>query len=246
METVVRILIVADIHSNQEAFEAVLADAQRQGGFQEIWSLGDLVGYGPDPGACIALLRRYEHAAVAGNHDWATAGKLDLADFNPDAATACRWTSARLSHEDMRHFGTLPLTLQRQGVTLVHGSLRDPVGEYLITPAIALATFDLSSTPICLVGHSHIPFICRQVGLGAVFQRLPHEVSLDMSGRWIVNPGSVGQPRDSDPRASYILYDIDRGVLAHRRVEYDVKSTQAKMREAGLPGSLVMRLALGR
>ena len=242
-----RALIVSDVHSNLNAFQAVVADAAANGGFDEIWSLGDLVGYGPEPSECVDLLRSYPHSAVAGNHDLAAIGVLPLDRFNPYAAAANRWTAARLSREQADYIGKQPLTLEIDEFTLAHGSPRDPVWEYLTTVEAAIACFTRMDTYWCLVGHSHLPFLCIPQADGAAFMAFPQNrrVQLD-DAALIVNPGSVGQPRDGDPRASYALYDDTEQTLLHRRVEYDIAATQEKMRRHNLPDYLIERLAVGR
>ena len=241
-----RALFVSDVHSNLEALEAVLGDAERHGGFDRIWCLGDTVGYGPDPSACLDRLRGFELTAVAGNHDYAAVGVIDAADFNGAAFTAIRWTAEQISVEDRAFLSVLPEVVQEAPFTLVHGTLRDPVVEYLLHPSQAVATFNLLRTDFCLVGHSHFPFVCSENGGMPLF--LPAQdgraVQLD-SQRCIINPGSVGQPRDRDPRASYAVYDSGSHAVEHRRVEYDRAATQRKMREAGLPEYLIERLDHG-
>ena len=247
-----RALIVSDIHSNLEAFEAVLADAERQGGFDVVWFLGDLVGYNADPSACIALLRGLPGVAIAGNHDHAVVGKLNPDLFNGAAREAALWTTDKLSSEELEYLAGLPEVEQADPFTLVHGSLRDPVMEYLLNPDAAMATFARLETQFCLVGHSHYPLVWTETGdrpVGALLDpdNLP---AFKPDQRLILNPGSVGQPRDGDWRASYLLYDDDAGgslgMLEYRRVEYDVAKAQAKIREAGLPESLAARLSDGR
>ncbi len=246
--TNVKALVVGDIHGNLEAFQAVLKDAAGHGGFQELWCLGDAVGYGPDPGPCVDLLRDYLPLTVAGNHDRAAVGLLGLEEFNPYAAQACRWTAENLSETQKAYLQGLPLVATHGEFTLAHGSLRDPVWEYLLDPEAAQATFELLKTTHCLVAHSHIPFICQESGGAPVFKRLPVGVGvpLESMSRVIVNPGSVGQPRDGDPRAAYMLYDSDARKMALFRVAYDVAATQEKMRRAQLPLPLIDRLAVGR
>ena len=242
-----RALIAADIHSNLEAFQSVLDDAEENGGFDQVWSLGDLVGYGPDPGECIDLIRRHDSRTVAGNHDLASVGKLSLEAFNAYAASANKWTTTQLTEEQAEFLRQLPLKLELDDFTMVHGSPRDPVWEYVVSPAAASASFLHFDTLYCLVGHSHIPFLCRPEEDGAVFVEFPLDtpVTLD-SERMIINPGGVGQPRDGDPRASYAIFDSDRGVVFHHRVEYDISKTQEKMTERGLPRYLIDRLPRGR
>ena len=240
-----RALIVSDIHSNLEAFQSVIDDAASRGGFDQIWSLGDLVGYGPDPGACIDLMRQYDHRGVAGNHDLASIGRLSTEAFNAHAAAANRWTTNQLSEEHVAYLGGLSLRLELDEFTIVHGSPRDPIWEYVVSAAAA--SFLHFDTYRCLVGHSHIPFICRPAESGAAFAEFPLDTPITLGNdRLIINPGGVGQPRDNDPRASYAVYDSDAGVVFHHRAEYDIPATQEKMRRHGLPQYLSERLTYGR
>ena len=242
-----RAAILSDIHGNLEALNAVLADAAERGGVDEVWCMGDTVGYGPDPGACLDTVLGMDHVLVAGNHDWAAVGKVSLADFNPHAAAACRWTAEQLSPEQARHLAELPLRVEREPFTMVHGSPRDPVWEYILSLGVAQACFPHFSTPYCFVGHSHIPFICRQSQGRAELVELPLDGPSPLGqDRLIVNPGSVGQPRDGDPGASYAIYQEEESSLEFRRVPYDLVTTQRKMRLAGLPGYLAERLEHGR
>ena len=242
-----RALIVSDIHSNLEAFQSVIDHANGNGGFHQIWQLGDLVGYGPDPGGCIDLLREYDHIGVAGNHDMAAVGRLGLELFNPYAAAAVRWTRTGLSDEQIDYLGKLPLRVETNDFTAVHGSPRDPVWEYVVSTYTATANLGHFSTRRCLVGHSHLPFICKFMDTGAEFLDFPLNATIALgSERCIINPGSVGQPRDGVPTASYAVYDSDAGTITHRRTAYDIPATQQKMREHGLPGYLIDRLAVGR
>jgi predicted phosphodiesterase len=241
-----RTLIIADIHSNIEAFQTVLADAESRGKFERIWCLGDVVGYGPDPVPCIALLRRYLHLCVAGNHDRAVVDWLDIRDFNPHAAMAIRWTALHLSNDEVAYLSQLPEKAESGDFVLVHGSLRQPVDEYVTSDEVASATFRLMRHRLCLVGHSHFSFLCRESVGGPTFEALPEGKPLEMGKeRWIVNPGSVGQPRDGDPRAAYVLYDDVAHSLIAWRVEYDIASVQRKMHDAGLPELLADRLSVG-
>ncbi len=242
-----RALIISDIHSNLEALRAVLTDAERRGGFDQVWSLGDLVGYGPDPVACVDLLREHDGVAVAGNHDLAAVGKLGTEAFNDYAAAAVHWTSERLGDEQRVYLRELPLRAEVDSFTLVHGSPRDPVWEYVVTPWSAAENFRHFDTARCLVGHSHLPFVCRQRDGGAVFEPFPLDEPVDLgAGRVIVNPGGLGQPRDGDPRTTYAIYDSAAGAAYHHRVEYDIPTTQRKIVEADLPLFLAARLASGR
>ena len=241
-----RALIVSDIHSNLAALTAVAADAAARGGFDEVWCLGDIVGYGPEPGACIEWLRGQSLTAVAGNHDHAALQRLDIADFNPNAAAAAVWTARQLSPTDAAFLAALPLTAAVPPFTLVHGSLRAPLQEYLLSPAAAAATLARLATPYCLVGHSHLPFRCVENRAGPEFVAFAEDEIYPLDERrWIINPGSVGQPRDYDARASYGIYDRAAGTVARHRVTYDIAATQDKMRQAGLPPGLIDRLNYG-
>ena len=241
-----RALIVSDVHSNIEALGAVAADAGSRGGFGQVWCLGDTVGYGPDPGSCLSLLREHDLVAVAGNHDYAAVGKRPVHDFNGAARYAAHWTAANLSPEDAAFLSGLPLTETRGPFTLVHGSLRQPIDEYLLDANAALATLGLLTTRYCLVGHSHIPFICAENGGSPEFKPFTEDEVFPLrEERLIINPGSVGQPRDRDPRSSYVIYDSDAMTVEIHRVCYDVAKTQQKMQSASLPQYLIDRLDHG-
>ena len=242
----VRALILSDIHSNLEALETVIRDAAHRGGFDQIWCLGDTVGYGPDPVSCLNLLREYDLVAVAGNHDYAAAGKRGMDDFNSAARTATQWTTRQLSPTDTEFLAGLPLTEKRDPFTLVHGSLRRPIDEYLLDPEAAMATLALLQGCFCLVGHSHLPFICSENCGAPRFDRFTDDEVFSLGEeRWILNPGSVGQPRDRDPRPSYAIYDGSQQTIERHRVVYDIAKTQQKMRDAGLPDYLIDRLNHG-
>ncbi len=241
-----RYAIIADVHSNLAAFRAVLEDMEERGGVAEIWCLGDIVGYGPDPVECIRLLRQYRHRSVGGNHDWAAIGKVDISDFNPDAAAACRWTGKQLSPDDVAYLDGLPLTISYDDFTLVHGSPREPIWEYLLSTSSAEISFRHFQTRFCLIGHSHVPLVFEYDGKTCLFRELPTETPLSLGGnRLIINPGGVGQPRDGDPRAAYAIYDSDDGAIYHYRVPYDISVTQRRMLERGLPPFLAARLSYG-
>jgi len=242
-----RYLIISDIHSNLVAFEAVLADA---GSFDKVWCLGDMVGYGPDPNECVERLQDLPHVCVIGNHDWAALGKLDLENFNPEARKACLWTRDQLWPSNLGYLAALPESLVEEGFTLVHGSPRHPIWEYILSPSIARANFECFDTRFCLVGHTHVPIIYRH------HPDNPHRAydtlipSLDArlvlgEDRLIINPGSVGQPRDGDPRASYAILDSDELTLEYRRIPYPIEVTQARMVKRGLPLRLIIRLGYG-
>lgn len=237
--------IVADIHANLAAFEAVLAD---MGPVDALWCLGDLVGYGPDPNECVELLRRHDHLCIMGNHDMAAIGRLDTSDFNPDAAFAAQWTADQLTERSRLYLSALPERVAVEPFTLVHGSPRSPIWEYITHEGRAAANFDLFDTQGCLVGHTHVPalYVQRAPG-GQVLGRVPgpgDQVGVRQE-RLIANPGGVGQPRDGDPRAAYAIYDSDSAILEWRRVEYPIQVTQQRMKELGLPPRLIERIAFG-
>ncbi|HEX7588552.1 MAG TPA: metallophosphoesterase family protein [Anaerolineae bacterium] len=240
-----RILLISDIHANLVALDTVLAKAAP---FDRIWCLGDVVGYGPEPNACIARLRSFDLLCIAGNHDWAALGKLDLEEFNPDARRAAIWTREQLTVENLEWLGALPdrVPTQADRFTLVHGSPRYPIWEYVLTPAVARTNFDFFDTPVCLMGHTHVPVVYRDQEWTATANQLVENSPLEVGqDRLMINPGSVGQPRDGDPRAAYALLDLDALTLTHFRVDYDIAITQAKMEQANLPPRLITRLSYG-
>ena len=243
-----RCAIISDIHANLTAFQAVLQDVESRGGFEHIWCLGDIVGYGPDPKECIQLLRQYDPICIAGNHDWGAIGKIDIDDFNPDAAAACHWTGQQLGPQEVDYLANLPLIISEGDFTLAHGSPREPIWEYLVSTYNAKVSFSHFQTRFCLVGHSHVPLVFEydaKSGECLLHQLAPDDVTNLGSNRLIINPGGVGQPRDGDPRASYAVYDSDNKVIRHYRVPYDVASTQQRMKEYGLPYKLATRLSHG-
>ena len=239
-----RYAILADIHGNLDAFQSVLQDIDGRGGVDELWCLGDIVGYGPEPSACLALLRQYPHICVAGNHDWAAVGKIDIADFNPDAAAACKWTGHQLNADDVEYLGSLPAKVVRGEFTIAHGSPRDPLYEYIFSVVSAASNFQNFGTMHCLVGHTHVPAVFMDSE--GLYLKSPLLSILQLGGeRLIVNPGSVGQPRDGDPRASYAVYDEAERVIYSYRISYDIAAVQNKMRRCGLPEFLSLRLSEG-
>ncbi len=241
-----RALILSDIHSNLEALNSTLDDALHRGGFDAIWCLGDVVGYGPDPGLCISAIRKYDLLAVAGNHDYAAVGKSSAEDFNYAAKAAIQWTPSQLSADDVQFLAGLPTVITVEPFTLVHGSLRDHINEYLLEEEAALATLELARTPFCLIGHSHLPFICHEnEGSPQFLEFVEEEIFFLGDERLIINPGCVGQPRDRDPRPSYAVYDSVAQTIQRRRVSYNIRETQAKIRNAKLPEYLAERLEHG-
>jgi predicted phosphodiesterase len=242
-----RYLVLSDIHSNLEAFEAVLEDA---GPVDEAWCLGDVVGYGPDPNACVDLLKSLPYRCVAGNHDWATLGKLNLDDFNPDAREANLWNRNELRPDTLAFLEGLPEVLVEGEFTLTHGSPRHPIWEYILYASTARSNFDYFDTQFCFVGHTHSPaiFRLRQVDGETFCETISPKVNTPFElgeERLIVNPGSVGQPRDGNPEASYAILDLEARTLEYRRVTYAIEKTQSKMMDNDLPLRLVLRLGYG-
>ena len=241
-----RALILSDIHANLEALSAVIDDASSRGGFDVLWCLGDLVGYGPDQGPCLTLVRSHSFVAVAGNHDYASVGKMSVDAFNYAAKAASNWTTGQLSQSEVDFLSGLPLVANHEPFTMVHGSLRDPLEEYLLDADAAEASLKLLATRFLLVGHSHFPFLCLENQSTPQFVEFTEDAVLPLTEeRWIINPGSTGQPRDRDPRSSYAIYDDQNVTIERHRVEYDIESTQNKMREAELPEYLIERLKFG-
>ena len=212
----------------------------------ELWCLGDLVGYGPRPNPCCVAVERRASLCLAGNHDLGVLGTLDLSEFTGDAVTAARWTRGVLAEGSRAFLESLQPQGRREGVELFHASPRDPVWDYVLSAEAAGAAFEFTEAPLVLVGHSHVPLaITLDDGVldGGV---APAGTQTQLgSGRRLLNPGSVGQPRDGDPRAAWLLLDAEAGHASFRRVEYDVSRTQAELRERGLPDALAERLAHG-
>ncbi len=256
-----RIAIISDVHANLAALEAVLRHAEAQSATDGFWSVGDVVDYGPQPRECISRMRELGAVAVAGNHDRAATGMIGTEEFNPDAAVTTLWTQGRLSSSDAVFLDALPeVAYATPGLqpapseaefTLVHGTLREPIWEYLRSYEAALAHFERQETPFSLIGHTHVPMLVVQG------QEFPHRceiyyledgarLRLNRDRKLVINPGGVGQPRDGDPRASYAVYDTDSETITLHRLEYDITATQKLMEDAGLPRWLIQRLAVGR
>jgi predicted phosphodiesterase len=240
-----RVAVISDIHGNLHALEAVLreVDAEQP---DAVWCLGDLVGYGPRPDECCEVVRARADVCLAGNHDLGVLGELDLDDFAPDAAAAARWTRTVLGDEATRYLAGLQPAAQARGAELFHGSPRDPIWEYVLSGEAALAAFALTSEPVVLVGHSHVALAIRLEGGLLDGGAAPAGTDADLAaGRWVLNPGSVGQPRDGDPRAAWLLLDPEEGRASFRRVAYPVERTQRELLERHLPEALAVRLAAG-
>ena len=241
-----RITLISDVHSNVVALEAVLADAEGHGA-EAIWNLGDTVGYGPDPNGVVGRLAEVGAVSVLGNHDAVATGQMGTEWFNAVAAEAAEWTRAHLEPEAASYLAALGEVVREGEWSLAHGTLRDPLREYLITEEAAAGHFDLQETVYSAVGHTHVPLLIRR-GARGVEGETPVEGTAAALGEGplCVNPGSVGQPRDGDPRASYALVDEAAGTVTHYRVTYDVVETQRRMAAAGLPAALSERLQRGR
>lgn len=242
-----RVVIVSDIHSNYVALEAVLAAA---GPYDEIWNLGDTIGYGPCPNECMAAMRSRAKVMIAGNHDLACLGLVDLSDFNPEARTANIWNGDQLLPDHRDALEALPpMTAVSDRFLVAHGSPRDAVWEYLLTRAQAQENFNRFDQQVCFVGHSHVPLVFRrQAGERADGPHLPDHgdaLALRPDTRYIINPGSIGQPRNQDPRAAFAVLDTTANMIYFRRVEYDIAKTQQEMRASRLPEPLVVRLQYG-
>jgi predicted phosphodiesterase len=245
----VRVAAITDIHANLPALEAVLA-AIDEAGPEQVWCLGDVVGYGPDPNECVARLLELPHVCLPGNHDWAALGRIQTDDFNPAAKAAAEWTSRVLSTESRNYLSALEEVRIEGSFTLVHGAPRSPIWEYLLDVSAARDNFNLFSTDYCLIGHSHVPLMFATRDDGGIKARvLTPEGPFELAGaRWFLNPGSVGQPRDGDARASYAIVELQPGRPTFEliRVTYPVGETQSRMRAVGLPDPLIRRLELGR
>ncbi|MCA1587886.1 MAG: metallophosphatase family protein [Chloroflexi bacterium] len=243
-----RIAVLSDIHSNLPALEAVRADLPQ---VDEVWVLGDIVGYGPQPNEVISALQQLGARSVLGNHDGAAIETVDAAYFNPDARAAIVWTRDVIDANARAYIATLP-EMRRDGqVTAVHGSPRDPIWEYITSPGVAAANFHAFETRLCLFGHTHLPVVYREIdgAVETVAGVAGPAVELN-GGRSLVNPGSVGQPRDGIPDAAYAILELGDGdardSIEFRRVPYEVGRTQQLMRERELPTRLVERLSYGR
>ena len=242
-----RVLVLSDVHANLAALEAVLAHAS--GSYDEIWNLGDTVGYGPEPVACQDRLNAIASVQLAGNHDLAAAGVVSAETFNPVARAANEWTAHQLDDWHRHDLAQRPGKVERDGVTLAHGSPRDPIWEYVIDSVSATASLLHVEGDLCFVGHSHVALaaIIRPGERSARMIPLDPNTTLDLQiGRMLVNPGSVGQPRDGDPRAAYAIYDSAKQTVIGHRVAYNIEQTQNAMRAVNLPERLINRLTSGR
>ncbi|CAA9466787.1 MAG: Diadenosine tetraphosphatase [uncultured Solirubrobacteraceae bacterium] len=242
-----RVAIASDIHGNRHAFEAVIAAAEGADA-EELWCLGDLVGYGADPDDCVALASEHSAVCLAGNHDLAVTGRLPIDDFSRGAALAVTWTQEVMAPESIAFLRSLEPTGAAEGIGLFHASPRDPVWEYVLSALAAELCLDVTRQRISMIGHSHVALAFHraegQPATGST--RRPGEVADLTRGKWLINPGSVGQPRDGDPRAAWLLLDTSAATAEWRREEYDIAGAQAAIRAARLPDSLAERLRHGQ
>ena len=243
-----RIAVLSDVHANLAALEAVASDLPA---VDQVWVLGDIVGYGPHPNEVIATLQAMGARSVLGNHDGAAIGTVDANYFNPDARAAIEWTATVIDDNARAYIASLPEVRRDGEVTAVHGSPRDPIWEYITSSSIAAANLDAFDTRLCLFGHTHLPMVFRSVdGTMEPTIGLPGEHVRLGGVRALVNPGSVGQPRDGMPQAAYAILDVSERAgddsVEFRRVRYDVDHTQRSMRDLGLPARLAERLSYGR
>lgn len=241
-----RVLLLSDIHANIVALEAVLSTAP---GYDAVWSLGDVVGYGPAPNECVARVRGLNALALEGNHDLAVLDRVSLSEFRETARTALEWTQHVLTPESREWLAACePRKIMPQyDLTLVHGSPREPVWEYIENDQIALENFPFFDTSFCFFGHTHHPIAYRLRTPERILrvQFLPENQPFMLQPKLLLNPGSVGQPRDGDARAAFAIYDTDAQIVTHHRTEYDIAATQRAMRNAGLPYRLIARLEHG-
>jgi predicted phosphodiesterase len=242
-----KVAVISDIHGNLQAFEAVL-EAVAASEASELWCLGDLVGYGADPDACVALASEHAAVCLAGNHDLAVTGEVSLEEFSRGASIAVQWTREVIAREHLDFLASLRPEGQEGLVGLYHASPRDPVWEYVLSTLLAELCLDEQQQRVCLIGHSHVPLsFVRGEGKLATGEPRRDGAELDIqSGEWLLNPGSVGQPRDGDPRASWLLLDLERLTASFRRTGYDIAGAAAAIRAARLPDSLAERLEYGQ
>lgn len=241
-----RIVVVSDIHSNEPAMRAVLHALPPH---DHLWCLGDTIGYGPNPNECLAEMRERAQHVLTGNHDLASIGAISLITFNRLARVANEWNNQQLDPDLRTYLQERPARLDLDEATLAHASPRDPVWEYVLDDLSAYQNLAHFPTQICFIGHSHVPLVyAHHADKTTEFRQTVADevIELDPDARYIINPGSVGQPRDNDPRAAFAVWDTDAASVTFHRVEYDVAETQRRMREAKLPEPLADRLAYGR
>ncbi len=239
-----RYAILSDIHGNLEALEAVIADCKCQK-VDTVLCAGDIIGYGTNPKECIEILQKYKVVCVAGNNDWAVSGRLDATHFTPDEKAAIMWTRDNLPFEYYNYLNALELILKNKDFILAHSTLHNPKDfHYMDDISKAPDTFYLMDNPVCFVGHTHVPKIFIQQGSN-IFYSNGLDIEVNPTYKYVVNAGSVGQPRDGNPMASYCIYDTKMKMIENKRVRYDVAAAQQKILAAGLPEFLAQRLAVG-
>jgi predicted phosphodiesterase len=239
-----RVAVISDVHANYHALEAVL-DEIDAAHVDAVWCLGDTVGYGPRPNDCCESVERRADVCLVGNHDLVVLGELTVSDFNDEAAAAALWTSQVLTQPSRTFLESLKPAGEADGADLFHASARDPVWEYVLTEEAARATLELSDADLVLVGHSHVALALTLDDSGVSGGLASGGAEYELNGRWLLNPGSVGQPRDGDSRAAWLLLDLQRRFASFRRVAYSIEETQSEMRERGLPRALAARLEHG-
>jgi predicted phosphodiesterase len=242
-----KVAVISDIHGNRQAFEAALESIAASDA-AEVWCLGDLVGYGADPDACVELAREHAAVCLAGNHDLAVTGEIPLGEFSRGASLAAQWTKDVIAAENLAFLQTLSPQGDESNVGLYHASPRDPVWEYVLSALLAELCLNEQRHRLCLVGHSHVALsFARRDGQLATGEPRRDGTQLDLAeGEWLINPGSVGQPRDGDPRASWLLLDLDGLTASFVRIDYDIAGAAAAIRAARLPDSLAERLEYGQ
>jgi predicted phosphodiesterase len=242
-----KVAVISDIHGNRHAFEAVLGDVAASDA-HELWCLGDLVGYGAEPDACVELARAHVAVCLAGNHDLAAIGHVPVAAFTRGAGLSLQWTREVMRSDNLDFLAGLRPQGREGPVDLFHASPRDPVWEYVLSSLLAELCLDEQPQRVGLIGHSHVALaFARDDGELATGEPRREGTELDLaSGEWLVNPGSVGQPRDGDRRAAWLLLDLDEWRASFRRTEYDVSGAAAAIRAAHLPDSLAERLGYGQ
>jgi predicted phosphodiesterase len=242
-----KVAVISDIHGNRQAFEATL-EAVAASDADELWCLGDLVGYGADPDVCVELAREHAAVCLAGNHDLAVTGEIPLSEFSRGASLAAEWTKDVIAPSNLEFLKTLSPEGVEGKLGLFHASPRDPVWEYVLSALLAELCMDEQRQRVCLIGHSHVALsFVRIEGRLATGEPQGAGTELDLGeGEWLVNPGSVGQPRDGDPRASWLLLDVDAMSASFFRTDYDIAGAAAAIRAARLPDSLAERLEYGQ
>jgi predicted phosphodiesterase len=239
-----RVAVISDVHSNLQALEAVLAHAGREG-IDELWCLGDVVGYGGKPSECLAIVRERAAICLGGNHDLVVSGVLDIDQFTSDAGVAARWTRSVLTPDELEVLAVLSPKGERAGMSLFHGSIRDPIWEYVLTADVADAALQMQETDVAFVGHSHVQLSLALGETGLKGGKAEPDQEVKLEGTQLFNPGSVGQPRDRDARAAWLLLDTEAGWARFMRSEYAIEQAQADIRAAGLPARLADRLSRG-